>query len=674
MTLNLRTGVWSAYFCLAWAVAGALGGCASAGKVLEQAGSAVGLGSDATASTAVVSPAATRGTKLVPDRGFFLPATAFASAAAASTAPKSTGTAKLTPAPKPVLTSTDKPTPFISQALVYSSPSTRAFLQQGGMDASASVAVWEGFLKKYRLAYRVINSPDQIESAPSGALILPSSVALSARERKAIVDFRGRGGSVLATYLCGVRDERGAWLGFDFMEQALDVSVLGTTEPDKVDAFMMVYGDNPVAHNLPAGQRVWLERVNNWFPLRIQAKNLGADLMEWSRAFTQGKPTGAVAFDERSLGDKRTSRVAAYAYPERSWQSADPAQLEALAHSTVNWLMRRPTAYVAAWPAPYKSAAVFSIDAGDPMTAVDAVLAKKLKDAGIPSTFFVLGEGMRKGVPHLKATQALGHEMAYMGDKFELFRGQPLERQSARLAAMFAEAKAVGLDFGPPTGMHAPVATIDRITARLLHEQGFQYYIASMEVSDARLPLIPPKQPESTGTGPLPVVLPRTQRGPEDATEEGDIDEGLQSYYDELTLAQKMGGLSFIRQPNGGLLTPENMDDVVENLKSRSAEMWLARGIDVANWWRERVRVKASLAGPRVNPVLAVDVEGSTALSKPVAVWVNLPESGGGIELRQNNQLDGRVKLVRIDAWRMAVTLEKLPAGRHEWDVTFTPP
>ena len=47
---------------------------------------------------------------------------------------------------------------------------------------------------------------------------------------------------MLASWLTGVRSENGAWIGFDFMERALDVKVVGTTQADNDDRFMMPHG------------------------------------------------------------------------------------------------------------------------------------------------------------------------------------------------------------------------------------------------------------------------------------------------------------------------------------------------------------------------------------------------------------------------------------------------
>ena len=55
---------------------------------------------------------------------------------------------------------------------------------------------------------------EEIEKIPNyGVLLLPSVVALSQADRDAIKKFRQRGGSILSTWLTGVRTENGDWVG-----------------------------------------------------------------------------------------------------------------------------------------------------------------------------------------------------------------------------------------------------------------------------------------------------------------------------------------------------------------------------------------------------------------------------------------------------------------------------
>jgi hypothetical protein len=596
-----------------------------------------------------------------PAAGFFLPKGAFAKA----------------PEAKPLL-SMDSPVAFSSEVVLYASPTTQAFFEAGELDASESKLSWEAFLKKYKIPYRVASTLTQLERSRSGVLILPSSVALSLKERQAIVDFRARGGSILATWLCGVRDEKGVWNGFGFMQSALDIKVLGDTSSDKNDNFLMPQGDSPVSNFLPAGQRIWLERVNQRPVLRLSGRHSAAHIMDWSRSFSIEKHTAAISFDERAVGASRTSRSVVLGYPERLWRTADPKHLEAIAHNALSWLRRVPSAYTATWPAPYTSALMLAIDAAENIVEADLTLAKNLEDIGARATFYTLSDNAAKSAANLKALQARGHELAFMGDKFAGFKGQAASTQATRLDGMVSRMREAGLSFPANPGFHAPTESYDKVTESLLMQRGFGHYISFMDATDARLPFVvtsaTPGGVLASASGVATIVLPRTQRGPEDATEEGDYDEGIKSFFAELTLVEKMAGLSVIRMPNQGLLTIEQMAEIVDELKPRRKQTWMATASQIANWWRERERVSARLEGDENFPILALDIKGESTLQEAVAIWINLPQPGHSVSLTPvatGGPAENTPRISTVDQWRAAVLVSGLSPGTYRWRIQF---
>jgi len=162
--------------------------------------------------------------------GFFLPPGFFNRLGAQA----DTGTAQKEPLfSAPMVLPIGLPTALDAQVSVYASPSTAAYFASGGLDAKVNVRTWEDFLKKYKIPYRVVTSVEQLEKLQPSVLLMPSAVALSEREKLAVIGFRAKGGSVLASWLTGVRNGKGEWRGFDFMHQALDATVVGTTELEK---------------------------------------------------------------------------------------------------------------------------------------------------------------------------------------------------------------------------------------------------------------------------------------------------------------------------------------------------------------------------------------------------------------------------------------------------------
>lgn len=559
--------------------------------------------------------------------------------------------------------------PRIPMVWLYASPSSQGYFASGNLNYKVSTGVWEVFLQKYAIPFTVIRSVEALEAVEPGVLLLPSSVALSDREKRAVLGFRAKGGGLLGSWLSGVRGERGEWQGWDFMARALDVAVVGTTESEEDETFLMPYGDSPVTHSLQAGVRIWLERVKGWYPLRLIGDHPSARMMDWSRTPGSGKPSSIVAFDERKQSTGLWSRSVALGYSERMWLSADPKLLEAIAHNALLWLLRQPDAYLSAWPHPFSSAAVVAIEGTENFGPVDLEFARKMEDAGAKATYFVASDNVSKSLGIVKSLQSRGHEIAYFGDRFEGFRDQSQAIQARRLTSMRQTFQRSGVPVSANAGFRAPMDAYDKTTQKLLTEMGFGYHVAFMDGTDSRLPFLAAHPAESPSV-PM-VVLPRTQQGPEEALESGDPDDGLKSYFEQLDISLKMGGLSVISVPNQSLLTPEQVDELSKYLKNQRARTWLPTAAQVAQWWHARERIGIRLEPGVRAPELAVNIRGQVPLGAAAFIWINLPARGDTLRLVGKNGAAQVPKVVAVDGWRSAILLEQLPVGDHRWELYF---
>ena len=630
-----------------WVMLAFLQGCAGAKSV------PVGATPDTSASQAA---------------GLFVPAGIFGKSGAG---PAQSSASSAAASAAMAVTSAMASSPLVLEVLLYASPTTQNYFAKGGIDAKINTQQWEVFLRKYKIPFQVVTSVDKLEKAQPGILLLPSSVALSEREKQAVTSFRAKGGGVLASWLTGVRGEKGEWQGFGFMESALDAKVVGNTEADENDNFMMPHGDSPVTHSLPAGMRIWLDRPKDWYPLRLVGRHPAAQIMDWSRAFVLAKPTSTIVFDERPQPSGQLSRSVVLGYPERLWLTADPKLLEAIAHNSLMWLLRRPDAYLSAWPYPYKSAFVLAVDSAEVILDTDVAFAQSLENAGGRATYYVLSENAAKSAENLKKIKARGHEVNYLGDRFAGFRDQSSAVQGGRLDAMVKGLKSAGVEVAEDAGFHAPMESYDKNTEKLLKERAFGHYIAFMDSTDARLPFFAPVEAGATKPVKSVVVLPRTQNGPEDSMEEGDPEIGLKTFLSELELSERMGGLSVVRVPNQSLLTAAQSGEIFKHLKARRDQMWLATSGQVADWWRERARVTVRLESGVTAPQLTVTVKPGPPLQQAAAALINLPESGSTVRLVARGVYEKSPKVASVDAWRTAVVLDGLAAGEYQWYVYF---
>lgn len=554
---------------------------------------------------------------------------------------------------------------------LYTSPSFKNFSEGTELDSGINTKVWETFLRKYQIPFKTITSPENLETSTPGILVLPSLVVLSEREKQAIVKFRGQGGSVLSTWLTGVRDERGDWLGFSFMKTGLNVDVVGDTQAEEEANFMMVYGDSPVLHSLLAGQRIWIERLKGVYPLRLQGQQAAAQIMDWSRLSIGEKLNTMIAFGEHRQSTGVLSRAVVLGYPERLWRSADPKAMEAIAHNALTWLARQPDVRLAAWPYPYSGALSIAVDAPDVVDDLDLLFAERVEELGGKVTFYPLSVNAVKSAPALKKLQEKGHELGYMADRYEGFEGQPSDKQATRINLMQQEFLQAGLSTGTTVGFNAPLQSLDKTTQSLLNQQGFTYYVAFMDATDGRLPVLISRATGVASTSEPLVMLPRTQSGPEDLMAEGDPDEGLKKYLAEFESASPMGGLQFVRFPNQTLLTDEQLDAIFGQMKTHAKRLWVAPNGAVARWWLERNRVSVQMDGANGALRLSVTVAGTAPLLLQPSVTVNLPYANDVLKLVPLGPQSATVTMVSLDPWRTAVSLGQLSPGTHRWQMQF---
>jgi hypothetical protein len=532
--------------------------------------------------------------------------------------------------------------------------------------------IWDAFFTRYKIPFVRIGKVDELEQIPSnGVLLLPSAVALSDREIGAIASARERGISILSTWLTGVRDEAGEWRGFEFMEKVLGAQVVGNTEDSEDDSFMILHGDNPIAHSIEAGSRVGMERTKDFLPLRLIGKNSAAQIMDWSRTYSRAKKSGLIVFDEKRQAGGVYARNVVFGYSEQAWISASPMEMDAVAHNAISWLFRQPDAYLAAWPFPFKSAMVMAVQGGEELMEIDYEFAKDVESVGGHATYYLLPETVTNSSGLTKRIQKRGHEIAYSGDKFTGFKGQSAQTQSQRLKAMRKGFDDVGIKIPGGGGFYAPLDSYDKVTEGLLIEGGFDHFLASADITESRLPFI------AKGSGgessPL-VILPRTQAGPEDLMERGDPVEGLQTFLEELDLTTSMGALSVVRLPAQTILTEGQLDLFFGHLKSRSGEVWMPSAGEVAQWWRGRSNITVRLEPHERAPVLVVTVSGQSAAPANAAVWVNLPRSNAPLRLEAADLDDPLPPVAKLDAWRSAIAVGGLMPGEYCWYLYFDTP
>jgi hypothetical protein len=566
------------------------------------------------------------------------------------------------PTPMAVLPSVAiKPT-----VLVYASQASSAYMSTLGRDASESVQAWESLLRKQSIPYKLVQTVGQLNMAEPTTLVLPSTVALSDQEKQAVVVFQRKGGAVLSTWLTGVRNEKGSWQGFGFMERVLGAKVVGTTEDNEDATYLVPHGDNPVSYHSPAGLRIWMARTKGWLPLRLVGKHSAANFMDWSRSAASVKHSSTVVFDEREQLTGNTSRSVVLGFPEQLWPSVDAQTLEPLILDALMWATHQPSAYLAAWPNPYSSAFTLAIDAADTMSETDLSYGKLTGDLGGRATYFVITEQAESAAAILKKIKSDGHEIGYLGDQFEEFKDQSTASQSKRIDTMVRDMRNADIQLATPVGLHPPMEAYDKTTLKILRDRKFGYLVGGLDATESRLPFLL----ESDENAPL-IVLPRTQSDPEDLISQGDPAAGLKLFFSELDLSDKMAGLTVIRLSNRSSLTSSQFADFSDYLKLRRKHLWMASAGQIASWWRERENIAVTFDTTTIPPLLRVSIRGESPVQNAASVWINLPKTGQSMHLTPASQPIPAPKITPIDRWRAAVVLKDFPPGDYHWHVSF---
>ena len=377
---------------------------------------------------------------------------------------------------------------------------TEAFFRGNGGQYDLVLAPWRQFFARAHLNVRELRTAELAAVKEPAVLILPSTVALSDDERAAIRARLAAGWSVLGTWAVGVRDGRGQWSGYDFIEElfgaAVEARVAGADEH-----FLLPYGETPITSRLSAGKRIYLLPTPEPL-LRVRTKNGAARYGDWMRETSSpGALLPGVAFDERG-----GARRAYLGFIETTWGGA-PAEIDKLLLGTLDWLAGTPLVIKAAWPYPYQAALLIEMDTEDKFEN-SVRFAAQLERYGLRGTFYsVTSEAAR--FPAVVKRLASRHEIAYHADVHDGFAKLAPARQDARLKAMIKQMSQLLPDVKAAGGFRAPLELYDNTTERLLRANGLRHHAASPDARDDALPGFSGAE-KGVPPGQALVVLPRT--------------------------------------------------------------------------------------------------------------------------------------------------------------------
>jgi hypothetical protein len=554
-----------------------------------------------------------------------------------------------------------------SNVVLYASPNTKAFLSGIGGNYDVLLTPWRDYFADRKTSFKEIQDISTIKGLDSGVLILPSAVALSPEERTEILAFRSRGGSILSTWATGTRNTKGEWAGWNFAEE-LGAKVVGEIGATSDANHLILNGESPVTHTLPAGQRIFISKTSESL-LRIKGEAVAGRFMNWARITEdERRGEGAIVYSETT---PQAGRVVFFAFAESAWAS-HPALSYSLFDDVITWLQREPTVVRAAWPNGKHAANVIEMDTeqGFPNALNFATMMQAVE---YPTSFYVL-TSVGKQFPDVLNRLNRESEVDFHGDIHIGFKDQTVAAQSQRLQTMQKEMASVIPDIKNMTGFRAPTEGYDQNTEKLLQQMGIRHHVADPNRTEGRLPLFAKVDPE----GPLNdlVVLPRTQRDDINLYwEKLSVEQTTKALIDDAELALDNAGLGLLsvhtQNFNADGVLYKAMPGYLVHLKQRKGSMWLASARQVADWWRDRERFKMSsnYTGKRLE--FNITITGKTPV-KGASLVVMLPQKDV-TPVVQPTKINGiQPTVTKIDAYRAAIVFNTLTPGNHAFQVTFS--
>jgi len=552
----------------------------------------------------------------------------------------------------PVVPAAAQPAPVV----LLKSDTTAAYFRAHGGDYARLLEPWRALFARHGVAARELVADELASVARPAVLVLASSVALSEQERVAIRARLAAGWSVLGTWAVGVRDGRGEWAGYGFIEELFAARVAAELPPGKEESFLLPYGESPLTHALPAGKRIYLMRSSEPF-LRVRTAQPAARFGNYMREVTPpGALLAAAAFDERA-----GARRAFFGFAETAWDSARE-DVDALVLGTLAWLQRRAIVVKSAWPHPHRAAVLLEMDTEDKFDN-SVRFAEQLERHGIRGTFYSVTSEAQK-FPRVVKRLAARHEIAYHAEVHNGFARLAPAEQQARVREMVRQLARLVPDVSVATGFRAPLEQYDEHTERALRAAGIRHHAASPAAREDALPGFSGAEP---GLGPdeALVVLPRTWLDDINLLDSGRLSAApaeqtlLGSLQD--TLAMRGFGLLSLHTQNfhGDSVLERVLPKLLQRISQQRDEVWTPSGAELAQWWRERAAVSVSVRESAARLVVRVEAANGGARNLRLVLFPPGPRAP---------QLEGdpAARLEKLDEHRWAIVLPRVEKGVTE--------
>ncbi|HEX2983189.1 MAG TPA: hypothetical protein VHO28_06560 [Ignavibacteriales bacterium] len=232
-----------------------------------------------------------------------------------------------------------------------------------------NITVWKRFLSNRHYKYDVITD-EMLESGEHykySAIILPGASALSKIEIFQLKKYLEAGGGIFGTGGIGLYSEIGKWKDWSFYSEVFGLEFSYENKPDSGLSICTIIGGLPITAGIPSG---YAFKIASWTspiacktaePRTISAgylfnyrtkKGLILDEIEKSSAISYG-----------NYGDGRYIWFG-FQLDAITGAKTDHIYFEKLINNSLNWVVKRPDAYITNWPDAHDAAAIVLVMEG----------------------------------------------------------------------------------------------------------------------------------------------------------------------------------------------------------------------------------------------------------------------------------------------------------------------
>lgn len=474
-----------------------------------------------------------------------------------------------------------------------------------------AVYYWEVFLLGLQVPYMTVSDSEvakDLSHKDYDLLIMPAADALSGRQRKSILKYVDRGGSVIASGSMGRYDERGRDADDSFFTDLLGAELVTRIPEQPFGLLHSVDAATPVGQGVPPGFRLNLAAMPGLTAARpVTGMALGTPYSYSGRDDQLMSDLSLMMFNRKGDGSVLWTRFGPQDVSrERGHQAAYQRMMSnAMAHLTgARSVSVRP------WPELARSALAVAALPTVGMAPLQYMSGWEeflglLQTHRVPATFFVTTDEA-VGFPDLVAAMGQSGEVAIAAESDNVLLGQPLEVQAGRMA------RASGSLGGTQVGLYPPGGYHDGNTLRAAVEGGYNYVLLPNGQSLAPTAVrwwedVDYRALQATATEQVDLAFLRSRRrqAREPAREVVapnpavlmPLDPGMTDYVTRFHEVERAGGVYILpfypESERAGSVKTGELLDVIGLAHDRGT--WMATVNEVLRWWTLRNAVSVDV-------------------------------------------------------------------------------